>query len=288
MKELEECTWPNRHLSRYVHAAGLRWHVQLAGDGPSMLLVHGTAASTHSWRDLMPILSQRCRVLAVDLPGHGFTEGAPKQQTSINGMSGVLAKLLRELAFEPQFVVGHSAGAVILCRMVLDGAIRPYVIVSINGAFLPLGGMVGRLFSPFAKLLASSAFLPRLLASRVSKASNVARVLAGTGSHLSEQGVSYYAQLVSNPRHLAGALGMMSQWDLDAFVREMPQLNVPLALLVAGNDHAVPPRQATQVAERVATATLEALPGLGHLAHEERPQLVAERILQICASYAPA
>jgi magnesium chelatase accessory protein len=59
-------------------------------------------------------------------------------------------------------------------------------------------------------------------------------------------------------------------------------------LLVAGNDHAVPPRQATQVAERVATATLEALPGLGHLAHEERPQLVAERILQICASYAPA
>lgn len=288
MKELEQCTWPNRHLSRYVHAAGLRWHVQLAGDGPNMLLVHGTAASTHSWRDLIPILSQHCRVLAVDLPGHGFTDGAPKQQTSIQGMSSALARLLRELKFEPRFVVGHSAGAVILCRMALDGEIRPRVIVSINGAFLPLGGMVGRLFSPFAKLLASTAFLPRLLASRVSKSANVARVLAGTGSHLSDAGVAYYTHLVSNPRHLAGALGMMSQWDLDGFAREMPRLTVPLALLVAGNDHAVPPRQATLVVERVATATLEALPGLGHLAHEERPQLVAERILQICSTYAPA
>jgi magnesium chelatase accessory protein len=75
VKELEEAAWPNHHLSRYVRAAGLRWHVQVAGDGPDMLLVHGTAASTHSWRDLMPIFSQRHRVLAVDLPGHGFTDG---------------------------------------------------------------------------------------------------------------------------------------------------------------------------------------------------------------------
>jgi magnesium chelatase accessory protein len=288
VKELEESRWPNRHLSRYVHAAGLRWHVQLAGEGPDMLLVHGTAASTHSWRDLMPILAQRHRVLAVDLPGHGFTDRAPKQQISIAGMSGVLARLLRELAFEPQFVVGHSAGAVILCRMALDGAIQPRVIVSINGAFLPMGGMLGTLFSPFAKLLASTAFLPRLLASRMSNASNVGRVLAGTGSHLNDEGVAYYTYLIGNPRHLAGALGMMSQWDLDAFAQEMPRLTVPLALLVAGNDHAVPPRQAALVKHLIPTATLEALPGLGHLAHEERPGLVAERILQICAAYGRA
>jgi magnesium chelatase accessory protein len=286
MKKLDESTWPHRHLSRYVHAGGLRWHVQLAGDGPGMLLVHGTAASTHSWRDLMPILAQRYRVLAVDLPGHGFTDRAAKAQISIAGMSGMLTMLLRELKFVPQFVVGHSAGAVVLCRMALDDAIRPSVIVSINGAFLPIGGMLGTLFSPFAKLLASSAFMPKLLASHVSKASNVARVLAGTGSHLSDEGVAYYTHLVSDPQHLAGALDMMSQWDLDAFAREMPRLKVPLALLVAGNDQAVPPRQAMLIKQRVATATLEALPGLGHLAHEERPELVAERIVQICSAHA--
>ncbi len=286
MQELEESRWPNRHLSRYVHAGGLRWHVQMGGEGPAMLLVHGTAASTHSWRDLIPILSQHYRLLAVDLPGHGFTEQAPKRQLSIAGMSGLLARLLQQLTFDPQFVVGHSAGAVILCRMALDGAIKPRVIISINGAFLPMGGMLGTLFSPFAKLLASTAFLPRVLATRMSKTSNVERVLAGTGSRLSDQGVAYYTQLISNPRHLAGALGMMSQWDLDSFAREMPRLKVPLAMLVAGNDHAVPPQQAALIEQRVPAATLQPLPGLGHLAHEESPALVAQRILQICSAHA--
>ena len=36
--------------SRFVEAAGLRWHVQILGNGPTLLLVHGTGASTHSWR----------------------------------------------------------------------------------------------------------------------------------------------------------------------------------------------------------------------------------------------
>ena len=38
--------WPNREHSRFVTAAGLRWHVQVAGQGPDLLLVHGTAAAT--------------------------------------------------------------------------------------------------------------------------------------------------------------------------------------------------------------------------------------------------
>ena len=49
--------WPNREASRFVEAAGLRWHVQVMGAGPVLLLLHGTGASTHSWRDVMPKLA---------------------------------------------------------------------------------------------------------------------------------------------------------------------------------------------------------------------------------------
>ena len=51
--------WPNRDASRFVEAAGLTWHVQIAGQGPVLLLLHGTGASTHSWRDLLPGLAER-------------------------------------------------------------------------------------------------------------------------------------------------------------------------------------------------------------------------------------
>ena len=118
--------WPNREASRFVEAGGLRWHVQIAGSGPALLLVHGTGASTHSFRDLLPLLAQRFTVVAPDLPGHGFTtRPADPAGFSLPGMAAGVAALLRVLDVAPAVAVGHSAGAAILCRMCVDGALAP-------------------------------------------------------------------------------------------------------------------------------------------------------------------
>lgn len=285
--ETEKSSWPHHELSRFVDAGAFRWHVQQIGSGPVLLLIHGTGASTHSWRALLPLLAENFTVLAVDLPGHGFTESVvagrrPTPRASITGMSSGVAALLRKLAAQPRYCVGHSAGAVILCRMALDGHFAPRTIISINGAFVPLAGAAGVLFAPIARLLAGSSLLPRMLAARAGNPANVARLIAGTGSHLDALGVELYARLVRNPRHLAGALGMMANWDLRSFQRDLPRLVTPLALIVADNDLTVPPQQALQVEQRVANAQIHRLAGLGHLAHEEDPMLLAGEILRIC------
>ena len=69
--------WPNRDASRFVDVGRVKWHVQVMGSGPALLLLHGTGAATHSWRDLLPLLARDFTVIASDLPGHGFTEGRP-------------------------------------------------------------------------------------------------------------------------------------------------------------------------------------------------------------------
>jgi magnesium chelatase accessory protein len=280
--ESEKATWPLREFSRFVQTRGLRWHVQCAGRGPHLLLVHGTGASTHSWRDLIPRLAERFTVVAADLPGHGFTEAVSAEQRSIEGMSACLAELLRTLDCQPMYCVGHSAGAVILCRMVLDGFIQPRVIVSVNGAFLPLASTVGRLFSPLAKLLVASPWLPRLLAWQGGSTPSVARVLAGTGSQLTPQGIEFYRRLVRNPDHIAGALGMMGSWDLDTFQPALNRLAIPLVLIVGENDKTVPPAQALELQRRMRHARVVVLPRLGHLAHEEAPDLVVDQIIGCC------
>lgn len=284
----ERPTWPNQHLSRFVEAGNLRWHVQLRGVGPPLLLVHGTGASTHSWRDILPILSQHYSVLAADLPGHGFTGSITGARGTIEGMSESLAALLGVMRFNPVYCVGHSAGAVILCRMALDRLIGPRVIISINGAFVPLGGAAGVLFSPFAKLLARNSFLPRLLSWRAATPANVARVLEGTGSHIDAVGLDLYTRLVRYPKHVAGALVMMGHWDLQAFARDLRRLSTPLALIVGANDRTVPPQQAEDVKRHLPGATVYTLAGLGHLAHEEQPLVAAQEILRICDAYGGA
>jgi magnesium chelatase accessory protein len=278
----EGATWPHHETSRFAEAAGICWHVQQMGEGPALLLVHGTGASTHSWREVMPLLAPHYAVTAVDLPGHGFSGAAAAARSSIAGIAASLASLLRTLKVSPAYCVGHSAGAVVICRMALDGSIAPREIVSINGAFIPLKGLASGLFSPVARILAGNSLLAELIARRAQSEANVARLIAGTGSKLDEAGVALYARLVRNPRHVAGALRMMGNWDLKPFLDSLAALTSPLTLMVGENDLMVPPGQALTVQRRVAHASVQRLAGLGHLAHEEQPALIAEQLSKVC------
>jgi magnesium chelatase accessory protein len=268
--------WPLREHSRVLTASGLRWHVQCLGRGPAVLLVHGTGAASHTWRGLAPLLARHYTVVAPDLPAHGGT-ARPRDdsQMSLPGMARGLQALLGELGVEPVLAVGHSAGAAILARMCLDGAIAPRGLVSLNGALLELPGLPRAVFSPLARLLAASP-LPRLFAWRARDRSAVERLVASTGSQLDAAGVDLYARLVRDPAHVEGVLTMMARWDLAALEAELPAIAVPMLVVVGLKDGTVPPSEGRRVRDRVPHAELVELPGLGHLAHEERPATVAK------------
>ncbi len=279
-------TWPNRSASRFVEAGGLRWHLQEMGPSdesaatgcPVVLLVHGTAAATHSWRGLLPLLAARHRVLAPDLPGHGFTDAPPRRRMTLPGMAASLQRLLAALEVAPDLVVGHSAGAAILARMALDGALAPAGLVSLNGALRPFPGMAGQLFPPLARLLFANPLTPRLFALGGRDRARIERLIRGTGSLLDAEGLAHYRALMSTPGHVGSALAMMAQWDLEALWHDLPGLAVPLLLVVGERDRAIAPQDARRVAARVPGARVVGLAGVGHLAHEEQPEAVAAEI----------
>lgn len=272
--------WPNREASRFVEAGGLRWHVQVMGRGPVVLLIHGTGASSHSYGELAKILANAFTVVIPDLPGHGLTDLPSSSHLSLPAMARDVAALLDALAFKPELVVGHSAGAAILIEMCLDRLIAPRAIVSLNGALLPFGSVVGQFFSPLAKLLVINPFVPRLFAWRASSRGAVARLIANTGSHLGPDGIALYARLFQNERHVSAALGMMAKWNLSPLVGRLGDLKVPLVLVVGSEDRAVSPHDAFKIQEQVPGAEVVLLRGLGHLAHEERPEDVAQIVVR--------
>lgn len=277
--------WPSRAASRTVRAAGLNWHVQVMGSGPVLLLAHGTGAATHSWRGLAPLLAKHFTVVAPDLPGHGYTEAPAAVRLSLPGMAKSLGALLVAMNMQPAAAAGHSAGAAILARMALDGLPSLRALVSLNGAFVPLQGVPGQVFSPIARLLVGLPGLPQLFAWRARDAGVVQKLLAATGSTLDAEGVRLYAQVVQRPDHAASALGMMAHWDLRPLMADLPRLRVPLLLVAGANDKTILPGQSTQVQDLVPGATLTMLPGLGHLAHEERAAEVAALIEGFCRTH---
>lgn len=282
--------WPHARASRIVDVAGQRWHLQRwpRPDAPRVLLLHGTGASTHSFRALAPRLAERAEVLAVDLPGHGFSGPPPGGDWSLPGLARQLVALLGTLRYAPDVVVGHSAGAAIVVQAALQAGLRTGAVVSLNGAFLPFGGRAAPLLSPLARLLYALPGVPGLVAGRAADPAVVRRMLDGTGSTLDADGVALYARLMRDPAHTRGALAMMAHWELQPLVRALPALDLPLHLVVGTNDRAVPPAQADRVARLAPQATLERLPGLGHLAHEEAPDRVAALIAARLHAAVPA
>ncbi len=282
--EREGRDWPNRDASRFVRASGLRWHVQGFGEpeSPAMLLVHGTGSSTHTWRALAPLLATRFRVTAPDLPGHGFTDSLPGHRLSLPGMAKALRDLLRALGVNPVLAAGHSAGAAILARMSLDDAIDLRGLVGLNAAMLPPPGAVGEALQPLARLIAGLPLLPQVFAWRAGDRAVVDQLLRNTGSSLDPAGEALYRRLARSSRQVAGALGMMAGWDLRPLARDLPRLKPKLRLVVGSNDRMVPPAEAQRVRTLLPSTQIVEMPGLGHLAHEERPAETAE--LLACAA----
>lgn len=270
--------WPNRNLSRFVEAGRIRWHVQEDGGGPVVLLLHGTGASTHSWRSLWPLLLPQARLVAMDLPGHGFT--SRPADLSLNGMAGAVGELVLSLGLAPDVVIGHSAGAAIAARMALDGVIAPKLVIGIGSALEPFPGPAAFLFPGLARLLFLNPLVPQIFTITAGVPGEAKRFLArSTGSRIDTDTARYYGRLFTNRAHVGSTLGMMASWDLVPLARDLSRLSAELLLLHGTGDKAVPPRVSLEVARRAQNGRAVLLPGLGHLPHEEDAAAVAKPLL---------
>jgi len=272
--------WPNAEASCFLDVNGMHWHVQIMGEGPDLVLLHGTGASTHSWRLLAPLLAKHFRVIAPDLPGHGFTRAPSSFRFTLPAMAEAIAALLGAIGTNPRLASGHSAGAAILCGMALRKTIAPSALISLNGALLPFKGVAGQIFPALAKMLFLNPFAPSLFSWRAHDKSAVRQVIGSTGSTIAPEDLALYARLFQSPVHVRAALSMMANWDLHPLVRDLPHLEPKLTLVVGSQDSAVTPDVAFQVKELVPSARIALLRGLGHLAHEEKPEFVVHEILE--------
>ena len=266
--------WPLSDLSRRIAHRPHRWHVQEAGQGPTLLLLHGAGASTHSWRDLIPDLAREHHVVALDLPGQGFTATGARGRSGLAPMAADIAALITAEGWQPRVIVGHSAGAALALRLALDLPEAPRVI-GLNAALSPFDGLAGWLFPVLAKVLALNPLTALAFTAGGNRHARARRLIESTGSRIDDVGIGYYARLIGDRGHVEGTLQMMAQWDVSALLDALPRLGGPCLLITGAGDRAVPPEVSERAAARLPDARHLRLPGLGHLAHEEAPHEIA-------------
>jgi pimeloyl-ACP methyl ester carboxylesterase len=96
---------------RFLRIGDQLVHVEMAGSGPPLVLVHGFGGSTYSWRRVMPRLAESFRVVAVDLNGFGYTQRPRDHARYTREAQGELVLAVMDaLGFKTAHLMGHSYG----------------------------------------------------------------------------------------------------------------------------------------------------------------------------------
>jgi pimeloyl-ACP methyl ester carboxylesterase len=99
------------------HSRMSHWRV---GSGPDLLFIHGWPLHAATFRELVPLLSERFTCHIVDLPGCGRSEWGPKSEIGIHAHVASLRKVVDQLALREFGVVAHDSGAVIARLLAAD------------------------------------------------------------------------------------------------------------------------------------------------------------------------
>ncbi len=273
--------WPLATHSRFVDAGGLRWHVQVMGQGPVLLLLHGTGSGSFSWRGLMPLLAPHFTVVAPDLPGHVFTSRGPEDTLSLPGMSEGLRALLLQMDLQPQALIGHSAGAAIAAHMALHhSALAGCTVVGLNPAWLPLSGAAAWLFTPIARLARLNPLSAWILARLAARPGVVEEAMQGTGSRLDAEGLALYRQVLSHTGHVHGVLSMMAAWQIRPLAQSLHRLTGPVFLHIGDQDKTVPPQQSVEALQRIPQARRVIAPGQYRLPVRNRARRISAKAMR--------
>lgn len=272
--------WPNRDRSRRVRASGLDWHVQIDGEGPLVVLLHGTGASVHSWSPIWPLLRPQVRLLAVDLPGHGFTRGADYARLDLASIAQQLDVLIDVLGLgSPALVAGHSAGFPLALRWSLLGQHCAGSLVGFAPSLIPPPPAYALFLGPLVNPLATSGPMASLLAATIGPSGMVDRLLDSTASILDEEQKRRYRTLFAESAHVRGAMNFMAASDLPVLLEDAAGMATPVSLVVGDLDAWVPPEPLLQVIRRYLPGAKVERWSAGHLMHETEPERSARIIL---------
>lgn len=280
--------WPNAESSRFVESAGIRWHVQCAGRGPAVLLLHGTGGATHSWAALLPALARDHTVIAPDLPGHGFTTSAD-ESASLAGMSSALTALCRTLDVAPSAIVAHSAGTAIALAMSRAAQLAPTAIIGFAAALVPPAALYNDWLAPFISPIARSDWFASLGAELASSRAISDIPLSLSSRELPPEQAERYRALFASKEHVHGAFAMMASWDIAALLRSLAGVSLPPITLIHGsNDRLVRYEALARIAATLPSARLIRWEGAGHLLHEERPVAAEDAVRAVISDPSPA
>jgi pimeloyl-ACP methyl ester carboxylesterase len=244
------------------------------GEGPAIVFIHGLGASWQSWLEQMPDFAKRHRVVAMDLPGFGYSE-LPSEDISIEFYGQWTCKLMDALGIESATVVGNSMGGFVGAELAIRFPERVQRLVFISAAIFWQNTRRSQPLLRLARLTDAAA--ARAVTRATDDIATRRRLrqwaLASAGfryPHLVSPELAH--EMVRSARRTDGFLpGLEALADYDV-EEELPKISCPTLIVWGAHDTLVPVKDAARLEDLIPGARRVVFERTGHVAMLERPE----------------
>jgi pimeloyl-ACP methyl ester carboxylesterase len=263
-----------------------------AGEGEVVVLIHGLAGNSRTWKDVMPALARTHDVIAPDLMGHGDS-AKPMGDYSLGAHASGLRDLLLTLGVPRATIVGHSFGGGVAMQLAYQHPemCDRLVLVGSGGLGREVSWMLRLLTLPLAEQTMPLLF-PRWFAQTGTGASRFLHRRGVQSPRFGELWRSYASLAGAENRHafvrtIRTVIEPGGQ-SVSALDRLYLASHVPTLIVWGEDDPIIPVAHAHTAHEAIAGSRLVIMPGVGHFPHAEAPYRFLEAVTDFLDTTSPA
>ena len=248
---------------------------EVFGEGPPVILVHGTPMRSYLWRNLVPVLAEGRSVYAYDLLGYGESEKGEGQDVSIAAQARLLGELVGVWGLEEPAIAGHDIGGGIVLRAHLLEGVRFSRIAVLDAVAL----------TPWLSEPRSSTWHVREYAGAYEAMPDhlfgafFSAYLEETNSNLSEEAFEAYLapwRGEEGRRAFVRQALQFEEWHTGEIEPRLGSIEAPVLVAWGEEDGWLDPSQAPRLQEEIPGSRLKLIPRAGHFVQEDTPEEVAE------------
>jgi pimeloyl-ACP methyl ester carboxylesterase len=267
---------PHVEYSHFIDVDGIKIHYQEKGTGTPLILLHGYTSSTYSWKDVFDPLSEKYRVIALDLKGFGFSD-KPDGDYTRRAQAELIIHFLDNLKIERAWFCGNSMGGEISLNIALHNPNRVSGLILIDsGGVKTAGGnslapayirlpVIGRLLTALA-LTSDGLVRDGLLKSFYDD------------SKVTPERVAYYYRQLRGRNGQSAAVRARIQAGEFPVEQDLGRINAPTLLIWGAEDEIYPLESGKKMHSLIKNSKLVVIEKCGHVPQEETPTRVLNEV----------
>lgn len=274
VEELKK-TYANEE-SEFIEVEGMQIHYRDEGKGEIIVLLHGTAASLHTWDVWTEKLKEKYRVVRLDLPAYGLTGSHPEHKYDYESYVRVLHHFLEKLDIQKFHLAGNSLGGRIAWAYALSYPEEVDKLILVDASGYPTGKP-----RPFVFRLARTPILNgivRYVTPHFFFRRNLEQVYGNDNKITDETIQRYYDMNLREDNREAFIERAKTDYNNDA--SQIKNIQSPTLILWGEEDTWIPVENAYKFDKDIPNSKLVTFKGAGHVPMEEIPEETVQAVLE--------